>query len=508
MCGIVGIVAQRQVNQDIYDALTVLQHRGQDAAGMVTSDGTMLHLRKGNGLVRDVFHEQHMRRLVGHLGIGHVRYPTAGSSSTAEAQPMYVNSPYGITLAHNGNLTNVDKLKADLFAEDLRHINTGSDSEVLLNVLAHELHRQHALDPSPAEIFKAVRGVHERCSGAYAAVAMIIGTGVLGFRDPHGIRPLVYGRRETATGVDYMIASESVALDLLGFELMDDVAPGEAVFITNDGEIHRQVCAENARLVPCIFEHVYLARPDSIIDKISVYKSRLRMGEYLAERILSRYGQREHDIDVVIPIPDTGRTSALPLAHMLDVKFREGFVKNRYIGRTFIMPGQQQRQKSVRQKLNVIGLEFKDKNVLLVDDSIVRGTTTGQIIQMARDAGARKVYMASAAPALRYQNVYGIDMPAREEFVAHQRTDEEVARIIGADWLVYQDIEDLKASAREGNPLIRDFECSTFDGKYVTGDIDEEYLERLSLARNDKMKQRRDAEFDTDSNVLELHNHA
>ncbi len=508
MCGIVGIVSGEAVNQQIYDALTVLQHRGQDAAGMVTSDGHTVHLRKGNGLVRDVFRFNHMQRLTGNIGVGHVRYPTAGSASSAEAQPMYVNSPYGIMLAHNGNLTNFEELKADLFTEDLRHINTNSDSEVLLNVLAHELQTMHALDPSPAEVFEAVAGVHRRCRGAYAAVAMIIGVGIVGFRDVHGIRPLVYGSRETEQGTDYMIASESVALDLLGFKLLGDVQPGEAVFIGNDGSIQRKICAPQTRLVPCIFEHVYLARPDSIIDQISVYKSRLRMGEYLAANILKHYSQRAHDIDVVIPIPDTGRTAALPLAHQLNVKYREGFVKNRYIGRTFIMPGQQERRKSVRQKLNVIELEFRDKNVLLVDDSIVRGTTTQQIIQMARDAGARKVYMASAAPALRHQNVYGIDMPAKEEFVAHNRTDEEVARIIDADWLIYQDIDDLKASAHEGNPQVEDFECSTFDGEYVTGDIDAKYLEKLSLLRNDKMKQRRDAELNTDSNVLELHNHA
>jgi amidophosphoribosyltransferase len=508
MCGIVGIVSKAAVNQEIYDALTVLQHRGQDAAGMVTSDGKTLHLRKGNGLVRDVFRQNHMQRLPGNLGIGHCRYPTAGSASSAEAQPMYVNSPYGITLAHNGNLTNADELKADLFKADLRHINTNSDSEVLLNVLAHELQQQRALNPSPAEIFTAITGVHKRCRGAYAAVAMIIGSGVVGFRDVHGIRPLVFGRRETDKGADYMIASESVALDILGFELLGDVAPGEAIFITLDGDIHRQVCAENTKLVPCIFEQVYLARPDSIIDEISVYKSRLRMGEHLAPKILAQYAQHDHDIDVVIPIPDTGRTAALPLAHQLNVKYREGFVKNRYIGRTFIMPGQQERKKSVRQKLNVIELEFRDKNVLLVDDSIVRGTTTEQIIQMARDAGAKKVYMASAAPALRYQNVYGIDMPSREELVAHNRTDEEVARCIGADWLVYQNIQDLKASALEGNPRVDDFECSTFNGQYVTGDIDDAYLERLSLSRNDTVKARRDAEFNSDGNVLELHNHA
>ena len=508
MCGIVGIVSHRDVNQELYDALTVLQHRGQDSAGIVTSDGRTLHLRKGNGLVRDVFHQGHMQQLPGSLGIGHVRYPTAGGASSAEAQPMYVNSPYGITLAHNGNLTNADSLKADLFAEDLRHINTNSDSEVLLNVFAHELQQQRAIDPSEAEVFRAVAGVHKRCRGAYAAVAMIIGSGIVGFRDPHGIRPLVYGKREHDKGIDYMLASESVALDILGFEMVASVGPGEAIFISNDGEIHRQKCAQNTRLVPCVFEHVYLARPDSIIDDISVYKARLSMGEHLAEQIVDRYSQHAHDIDVVIPIPDTGRTAALPLAHRLNVKYREGFIKNRYIGRTFIMPGQQQRKKSVRQKLNPIELEFRDKNVLLVDDSIVRGTTTEQIIQMARDAGARKVYMASAAPALRYQNVYGIDMPALDELVAYQRTDEQVAELIGADWLVYQRIEDLKKSPLGGGSAVDDFECSAFDGKYVTGDIDDSYLEQLSLFRNDKMKQHRESNFNPESNVLELHNHA
>lgn len=512
MCGIVGVVSHQPVNQDIYDGLTVLQHRGQDAAGMVTTDGQTLHLRKGNGLVSDVFREHHMLRLQGQVGIGHVRYPTAGSSSSAEAQPMYVNSPYGICLAHNGNLTNVEALKEELFAADLRHINTGSDSEVLLNVLAHELQMQRGTDrarePSPQDVFNALTGVHKRSRGAYAAVAMIMGCGILGFRDPFGIRPLVYGKRETEQGTDYMIASESVALDILGFKLIDDVQPGQGVLITEDGELHTQVCVDNPRLVPCIFEQVYLARPDSIIDKVSVYKSRLRMGEHLASRILDHFSQHGHDIDVVIPIPETGRTAALPLAHQLDVKFREGFVKNRYIGRTFIMPGQSQRKKSVRAKLNAIELEFRGKNVLLVDDSIVRGTTIQQIIQMARDAGAKKVYVASAAPALRYQNVYGIDMPSRDEFVAHQQSDEEVARIIGADKLFYQTIEDLKESAREGNPNIEDFECSTFDGHYVTGDIDEDYLNQLSLLRNDQSKQRREADYQADANVLELHNHA
>ena len=508
MCGIVGIVSQQNVNQQIYDALTGLQHRGQDAAGMVTSDGQRLHLRKGNGLVRDVFQQHHMQRLLGNVGIGHVRYPTAGSSSSAEAQPMYVNSPYGIMLAHNGNLTNSKALQADVFREDLRHVNTNSDSEVLLNVFAHELQIQHALRPEASHVFEAVSGVHRRCRGAYAAVALIVGCGVVAFRDRFGIRPLVFGRRESERGYDYMVASESVALDTLGFELLRDVAPGEAVFISNEGEVHTRICAEKTELSPCIFEYVYLARPDSIVDRISVYKSRLRMGEHLAEQILERFPNGDHDIDVVIPIPDTGRTAALPLAHQLNVKYREGFIKNRYIGRTFIMPGQKQRQQSVRQKLNAIDLEFKGKNVLLVDDSIVRGTTIQQIIQLAREAGARKVYIASAAPAIRFPNVYGIDMPTPNEFVAYNRTEEEVGRLIGADMLVYQRIDDLITSAREGNPRIRRFDCSVFDGEYVTGDIDDDYLERLSLERSDFMKQRRDTELNPDQTVIELHNHA
>ncbi len=508
MCGVVGMVSGSAVNQQLYDALTVLQHRGQDAAGIVTCDSGNLYLRKGNGLVSDVFQQQHMQRLVGNMGIGHVRYPTAGSSNSAEAQPMYVNSPYGITLAHNGNLTNSEQLKRDVYREDLRHVNTGSDSEVLLNVFAHELQRVGGHRPEPEHIFEAVAGVHQRCRGAYAVVAMVIGGGIVGFRDKFGIRPLVFGKRETESGADYMIASESVALDILGFRLVRDVAPGEAVYISAQGELATRVCAESVVHTPCIFEQVYLARPDSIIDQVSVYKSRLRMGEKLADRIVSKYSRHEHDIDVVIPIPDTGRTAALPLAHRLDVKYREGFVKNRYIGRTFIMPGQQQRRKSVRQKLNPIELEFKGKNVLLVDDSIVRGTTISQIIALARAAGARKVYMASAAPAVRFPNVYGIDMPSAGEFVAYNRTDEEVARVIGADWLIYQNTDDLVACAVEGNPRITRYECSIFDGDYVTGDIDDAYLERLSFNRNDLMKQRREADYSGDHSFIELHNHA
>jgi len=507
MCGIVGIVSQSPVNQQLYDALTVLQHRGQDAAGMVTLDAGRLHLRKANGLVRDVFHQVHMQKLRGRVGIGHVRYPTAGTASSAEAQPMYVNSPYGIMLAHNGNLTNSEALQAELFRDDLRHVNTESDSEVLLNVFAHELAAQRAHRPDPANIFLAVRGVHARCRGAYAAVALIVGGGVLAFRDPHGIRPLVFGCRETDAGVEYMVASESVALNILGFELVRDVAPGEAIYISHEGELFSEVCAEHTELSPCVFEYVYLARPDSILDEVSVYKSRLRMGEYLAQQILDRYAGRDHDIDVVIPIPDTGRTAALPLAHQLDVKYREGFIKNRYIGRTFIMPGQKQRDRSVRQKLNVIELEIRGKNVLLVDDSIVRGTTIKQIIQMARDAGARRVYMASAAPPIRFPNVYGIDMPTPEELIAHDRSTEEVARFIGADWLVYQRTEDLLQSAREGNAAIRRFDASVFDGQYVTGDIDASYLEQLSLHRSDRMKERRDAQYQDGKSVIELHNH-
>ena len=507
MCGIVGIVSSKPVNQQLYDALTVLQHRGQDAAGMATSDDGHLHLRKGNGLVRDVFLDHHMQSLAGNVGIGHCRYPTAGSSSSAEAQPMYVNSPYGITLAHNGNLTNVRQLQSDLFAEDLRHINTNSDSEVLLNVLAHELQMVGAIDPGPSEIFQALQGVYKRCHGAFAVVAMIMGTGIVGFRDSFGIRPLVYGFRETDQGMEYMLASESAALDLLGFQKIADVEPGEAVFISNAGEITLQTCAEQTRLNPCIFEHVYFARPDSIIDDVSVYKSRLRMGEYLASNILSNFSQNAHDIDVVVPVPDTGRTSALPLAHMLDVKYREGFVKNRYIGRTFIMPGQKERRRSVRHKLSTIDLEFKGKNVLIVDDSIVRGTTSKEIVQMAREAGARKVYFASAAPALRYQNVYGIDMPAREELVAFDRSEEEVADIIDADWLTYQSIDDLKSSALEGNPKIADFECSAFDGKYITGDIDEDYLLNVSSIRNDSVKEKKHDTHQGEASVHELHSH-
>lgn len=486
MCGIVGIVGKTNVNLALYDALTMLQHRGQDAAGIMTCNNGRMAQQKAVGLVKDVFRTRHMQRLVGNMGIGHVRYPTAGSSGPALAQPFYVNSPYGIALAHNGNLTNTEELSRDIFRADLRHVNTDSDSEVLLNVFAHELQQLGKLRPTQEDIFKAVEGVHRRVRGGYAVVTMIANYGVVAFRDPHGIRPLVFGERQTDRGKEYMIASESVALDVLGFRLLRDVAPGEAIFISPEGDLHTRVCAEKTVLSPCIFEHVYFARPDSIMDGVSVYKARLRQGERLAEKIMRL--KPSHDIDVVVPIPDSSRVAGQALAHNLGVKFREGLVKNRYIGRTFIMPGQQQRKKSVRQKLNAIDLEFRGKTVLLVDDSIVRGTTCQQIIQMARDAGAVKVYFASAAPAVKYPNVYGIDMPSVSELIAHGRTEEEVADAIGADWLVYQDLNDLIAASAEGNTDIPRFDCAVFDGDYVTGDVDAAYLARLDEARNDTAK--------------------
>ena len=496
MCGIIGILGNGPVNQALYDGLTVLQHRGQDAAGIVTSDGRRVYLRKDNGLVRDVFQQRHMVGLLGNMGIGHVRYPTAGCESAAEAQPFYVNSPFGLALAHNGNLTNAVQLAEEMYREDLRHINTDSDSEILLNVFAHELHAVSRLRLTPDDIFRAVSAVHRRVRGAYAVVVLIVGFGILAFRDPHGIRPVVYGRRNTDKGPEHMMASESVALDVLGFELERDVGPGEAVFVDTDGQVHTRQCAENATHTPCIFEYVYLARPDSIIDNIAVHKTRLRMGEKLAAKIKREW--KNIDIDVVIPIPDTSRTAGLQMAHALGIKYREGFIKNRYIGRTFIMPGQAQRKKSVRQKLNAIDLEFKGKNVLLVDDSIVRGTTSAQIIQMAREAGARKVYFASAAPPVRYPNVYGIDMPAAAELVASGRSEDEVARAIGADRLIYQDLHDLIDAAREGNPRVTGFDASCFDGVYVTGDVSPAYLERIEQCRNDAAKTSRQ---DTSTNA-------
>jgi len=489
MCGIVGIVGTSPVNQRIYDALTVLQHRGQDAAGIMTSDGGKLCVRKGAGLVRDVFQQQHMLELRGNSGIGHVRYPTAGCDGAAEAQPFYVNAPYGICLAHNGNLTNAAELAEVLTREDRRHLNTESDSEVLLNVFASELQRIGTPRVTAADIFAAVSAVYRRCRGGYAVVAMLIGHGVLGFRDPNGIRPLVLGRRSTRKGDEYMLASENVALDMMGFEMVRDVAPGEVVLIDEQGRLQSQQCVVGTPHTPCIFEYVYFARPDSIMDNISVYRARMRMGERLAEKI--RRLHPDHDIDVVIPIPDTSRTSALQMAQKLRIKYREGFNKNRYIGRTFIMPGQEEREKSVRRKLNAIEHEFRGKNVLLVDDSIVRGTTSAQIIELAREAGARKVYFASAAPPVRFPNVYGIDMPAASELVAAGRTEEEVARLIGADWLVYQDLVDLVAACQHDDARVVEFDTSCFSGEYVTGDVTPEYLARLQEARSDAAKAHR-----------------
>ena len=498
MCGIVGISATVNVNQLLFDALTVLQHRGQDAAGMVTQGDGHFSLRKDNGLVRDVFRTRHMKKLSGNVGIAHVRYPTAGTSSSAEAQPFYVNSPYGIALAHNGNLTNADAIKEELFKTDLRHINTRSDSEVLLNVLAHELSKVAKLELRPDDIFTAVRQVYQRCEGGYAVISMINGHGILAFRDPYGIRPLIYGKRETGKGVEYMFASESVAITASGFELIRDVAPGECIYVDENNELHSFQCIEGVSR-PCMFEYVYLARPDSIIDGISVYQAHLRMGQTLANKILREWS--DHDIDVVMPIPDTSRNSALEIATRLGLPYREGFVKNRYIGRTFIMPGQEVREKSVRQKLNAIGQEFEGKNVLLVDDSIVRGTTCQQIIEMARESGARKVYFCSAAPAIRFPNVYGIDMPTSEELIAHGRTEKEVEKAIGADRLIYQDLMDLKKTVSSLRPQIDDFDCSVFDGNYVAGGINKEYLSRLAASRNEQTR----ASEQSDS-VMDIHN--
>lgn len=490
MCGIVGISAETNVAAEIYDSLLMLQHRGQDAAGMVVCDSQdKLQSRKSMGYVRDVFQQRHMEKLVGNYGIGHVRYPTAGGAGKEFAQPMYVNSPYGISLAHNGNLTNSKELAVQLFHAEMRHLNTDSDSEVLLNIFAHELGKQREIYPSADHIFKAVAKTHRRCDGAYAVLALITGHGILAFRDSNGIRPLSIGIRKGTKRDEYIIASEDALFESQGFKKLRDVEPGEAVYIDKKGNFFSQQCAEAPQKRPCIFEYVYFSRPDSNIDEISVYKARMRMGSKLAELIKKK--NPDHDIDVVIPIPDSSTTAALQLAVDLNVPYREGFVKNRYIGRTFIMPYQEERRKSVRRKLNILDLEFEGKNVMLVDDSIVRGTTSKKIIEMAKEAGANKVYFASAAPAIKYQNLYGIDMPATSELIASNRTDEEVAKEIGADWLVYQTLEDLIDTCKTGNPKIKEFETSIFTGEYITP-LGENYLEDLETSRQDEVKAQRE----------------
>ena len=497
MCGILGVVSHAPVNQLIYDGLLLLQHRGQDAAGIATHQGQKFFMHKAKGMVKDVFRTRNMRALPGHVGLGQVRYPTAGNAfSDEEAQPFYVNAPFGLVLVHNGNLTNAAELKAELFSIDHRHINTESDSEVLLNVLAHELEKTtRGLPLAPADVFAAVRGVHRRLRGSYAVVALIAGHGLLAFRDPFGIRPLCLGRQ----GSTWVVASESVALEGTGHQFERDLLPGEAVFIDLQGQLHAAQCAEQPRLMPCIFEYVYLARPDSMLDGISVYQARLNLGQTLAQRVISTVPPNE--IDVVIPIPESSRPSATQLAHLLGIAYREGFVKNRYVGRTFIMPGQGVRKKSVRQKLNVIASEFKGRNVLLVDDSIVRGTTSREIVQMARDAGARKVYLASAAPPVRYPNVYGIDMPTSDELVAHNRTVEQVREVIGCDALIYQDVEGMKRAIAALNPALAGFDASCFDGVYVTGDVTPESIARMNEQRIDA-----DEEGDNDHSRLNLPN--
>jgi amidophosphoribosyltransferase len=498
MCGIVGVVSNAPVNQLIYDSLLLLQHRGQDAAGIVTQQERKFFMHKAKGMVKDVFRTRNMRSLPGNCGLGQARYPTAGNAfSEEEAQPFYVNAPFGIVLVHNGNLTNAHALKAELFNTDHRHINTESDSEVLLNVLADEMDKATRGKPlRVGDVFTAVRQVHKRVRGSYAVIALIAGHGVLAFRDPYGIRPLCFGRSPDGT---VMLASESVVLDGTGHTVERDLAPGEAVFVDLEGRISAQQCADVPRLNPCIFEFVYLARPDSVMDGISVYQARLNLGETLAKRVISTVPPSE--IDVVIPIPESSRPSAMQLAQLLGLPYREGFVKNRYVGRTFIMPGQAVRKKSVRQKLNVIGSEFKGRNVLLVDDSIVRGTTSQEIVQMAREAGANKVYLASAAPPVRYPNVYGIDMPTVEELVAHGRTVEEVRQIIGADALIYQDVDAMKQAIGKLNTKIAGFDASCFDGVYVTGDIQAADIARLNTARV------KGGEDDADSSRLALPNH-
>ena len=487
MCGVVGIVSKNEVASDLYEALTVIQHRGQDAAGIATSEEKRLNSRKQLGLVREVFREHHIQSLTGKIGIAHVRYPTAGGASRELAQPMYVNSPYGISIVHNGNLVNTDSLCEELAETDRRHLNTNSDSEVILNIFAHELQQIGGVQPSKEEIFEAVTRMQSRLSGAYSIIIMINNVGLVAVRDPHGIRPLIIGKRdEDLMGAEYMIASESAAIDALDFKIIDDIAAGETIFISKEGKMSRSKSQKAAKHSPCIFEYVYLARPDSVIDKVSVHKARQRMGTYLGEKILGQYP--EHEIDVVIPIPESSTTSANEVAKKLGLPYREGFVKNRYIGRTFIMPKQEMRRKSVKRKLNPITMEFEGKNVLLVDDSIVRGTTSKQIVEMAREAGAKKVFFASAAPPIRFQNVYGIDMAATTELIAHQKDEDQIAEYIGADWLVYQNLEDLIRSAKEGNKEIENFETSIFDGEYLDDQVSSDYLKNLEVLRSDSNK--------------------
>ena len=487
MCGVVGIVSKNEVASDLYEALTVIQHRGQDAAGIATSEEKRLNSRKQLGLVREVFREHHIQSLTGKIGIAHVRYPTAGGASRELAQPMYVNSPYGISIVHNGNLVNTDSLCEELAETDRRHLNTNSDSEVILNIFAHELQQIGGVQPSKEEIFEAVTRMQSRLSGAYSIIIMINNVGLVAVRDPHGIRPLIIGKRdEDLMGAEYMIASESAAIDALDFKIIDDIAAGETIFISKEGKMSRSKSQKAAKHSPCIFEYVYLARPDSVIDKVSVHKARQRMGTYLGEKILGLYP--EHEIDVVIPIPESSTTSANEVAKKLGLPYRERFVKNRYIGRTFIMPKQEMRRKSVKRKLNPITMEFEGKNVLLVDDSIVRGTTSKQIVEMAREAGAKKVFFASAAPPIRFQNVYGIDMAATTELIAHQKDEDQIAEYIGADWLVYQNLEDLIRSAKEGNKEIENFETSIFDGEYLDDQVSSDYLKNLEVLRSDLNK--------------------
>lgn len=507
MCGVVGMVSSSPVNQALYQSLILLQHRGQDAAGMVTCDGEKMYLRKSNGLVRDVFLQRHMDHLAGNMGIAHVRYPTAGTASSAEAQPMYVNSPFGIALGHNGNIIENRKLAAEIRERQHRHLNTDSDSEVLLNVLAAELHACNLGGKLDSEqVFRAVSKLHQRCLGGYAVVALIVGFGVLGIRDPRGIRPLVLGKKETAVGEDWMLASESTALTNLGFQYVKDLDPGEAVLIRTDGRIHARACGPTHEHSPCIFEYVYLARPDSVMDGVSVYRARIEMGERLANQVRTGLSARDDRIDAVIPIPESGSTSARALAQVLQVPCRDGIVRNRYIGRTFIMPEQGERQTSVRRKFSIISDELRDRNVLLVDDSLVRGTTSSQIIQLVRNAGARKVFMALAAPPIRYPNLYGIDMPAQHEFVAHGKSEDQIARAVGADKIIYQRLEDLIASVKAAGGNMSRFDCSVFDGDYVTGGVSSQTFGRLARERSNHAKLKRTIVQDAD--LVEIHNQA